>query len=238
MTESIQERVAQVQAAMAEACARAGRDVQDVGLVAVSKTFPPEYVAEAVAAGLTVFGESKVQEAAQKIPLCPARIAWHMVGHLQTNKVRHAVHLFRMIHSVDSWKLLEAIDRACDESGARVQVCIEVNVSGERSKFGLPPADVPAVLEKSTGLMRVSVAGLMTVPPFDPDPEKTRPFFATLRELREGWRAQTGLALDGLSMGMSHDFRVAIEEGATWVRVGSSLFGERPKRQPPVGLDD
>ncbi len=231
MTDTVQERVERVQGAIAGACARAGRRVAEVGLVAVSKTHGPEAVQAAAAAGLTIFGESKVQEAAQKIPQCPGRIEWHMIGHLQTNKVRHAVTLFRMIHSVDSWKLLEAIDRACGEDGARMPVCLEVNVSGERSKFGIPPAEVPGVLEKSAGLGRVQVAGLMTMPPFDPETENARPFFARLRELRDQWRAETGFALEQLSMGMTQDFAVAIEEGATWVRIGSAIFGERPKRE-------
>ncbi|MCE9614192.1 MAG: YggS family pyridoxal phosphate-dependent enzyme [Lentisphaerae bacterium] len=225
----MQERVEQVQAGIAAACARAGRAVDEVGLVAVSKMRSPDDVAAAAAAGLRVFGESRVQEAAQKIPLCPGRLTWHFIGHLQTNKVRPAVGLFSMIHAVDSWKLLDTLDRVCGEEGGRLPVCLEVNVSGERSKFGMAPDDVPRVLVQSAALSRVSVVGLMTVPPFDPDPEKARPFFARLRGLRDRWRRETGVALEHLSMGMSLDYGVAIEEGATWIRVGTTLFGERAK---------
>lgn len=233
----MQERVDAVLAGMAAACARAGRSVDTVGLVAVSKTRTPDEVMGAVTAGLRVFGESKVQEAAQKIPLCPGNLEWHLVGHLQSNKIRPAVALFRMIHSVDSWKLLAGLERACEDEGARLKVCLEVNVSGERSKFGLAPEAVPGVLAQSAALTRVSVVGLMTVPPFDPEPEKARPFFARLRELRDRWRAESGFALDQLSMGMSLDYGVAIEEGATWVRVGTDLFGERVKAPRDVDTE-
>ena len=225
--DTLEGRIATVQAGMAAACARAGRAVDDVSLVAISKTFGPDAVSAAAAAGLRIFGENRVQEAAQKIPLCPGRLAWHMVGHLQSNKVRPAVSLFQMIHAVDSWKLLETIDRVCEETGQRMPVCVEVNVSGERSKFGLSPEAVPELLERSVALTRVTVSGLMTMPPFDPDPEKARPIFAKLRECRDAWRQRTGLMLNDLSMGMSLDYAVAIEEGATWVRVGSAIFGGR-----------
>jgi pyridoxal phosphate enzyme (YggS family) len=174
-----------------------------------------------------VFGENRVQEARQKIPQCPGHLEWHMVGHLQTNKVSHAVRLFSMIHSVDSPRLLEAVDRACETAGRVLPVCLEVNVSGERSKFGLKPGEVPAVLERSTRLLNVDVVGLMTIPPFTEDPGDARPFFRRLREQRDVWRAQSGFSLDQLSMGMSHDFEVAIEEGATWIRLGTVLFGRR-----------
>ena len=173
-----------------------------------------------------------MQEARQKIPMCPGHLEWHLVGHLQTNKVKDAVRLFRMIHSVDSWKLLEAVDAASRAGGVTMPVCLEVNVSGERSKFGLAPESVPDVLERCNGLMNVEIAGLMTLPPFTEDPQEARPFFRRLRELRDQWRDRCGLPLQGLSMGMSHDFDVAVEEGATWIRVGTLLFGERKKKEP------
>jgi len=228
------ERVNAVRARVTVACRRAGRDPCQVSIVAVSKTFGPEEVAAVAACGLNVFGESRVQEAAQKIPLCPGHLEWHMVGHLQRNKVRAAVRLFRMIHSVDSLRLLEAIDAACEEVGCRLPVLLEVNVSGESSKFGLAPADVPAVLERSSALMRVSIVGLMTIPPFTEDPEGARPYFRRLRELREAWRESSGFDLPELSMGMSHDFEVAVEEGATLVRIGTAIFGVR-RQQPRKG---
>lgn len=225
------ERIAAIQERISSACARAGREPGSVTLVAVSKTHPPEAIREAANAGLTVFGESRVQEARAKIPLCPSGISWHLVGHLQSNKVKHAVQLFEVIHSVDSFRLLEAVDRACDEAGRRMDVLLEVNVSGEAVKFGLGPEAVPDVLKRANELMRVNVAGLMTMPPFAEDAEKARPHFRRLRELRDKWRAESGFALDQLSMGMSGDFEVAIEEGATLVRVGTALFGERVKSE-------
>ena len=230
-TSNFQDRLAQIRDRMAAACRRVGRPDDDVSLVAVAKTFAPEDVREAAAAGVHVFGENKVQEAAAKIPLCPSRLQWHLVGHLQTNKVRQAVSLFRMMHAVDSWRLLEAVDQACGQAGRQMPVLLEVNVSGERSKFGLPPADVPAMLARTQQLYHVSVVGLMTMPPFSPDAEASRPFFRKLRLLRDEWRVQTGIELPHLSMGMSNDFEVAIEECATWIRVGTALFGERRGRQ-------
>lgn len=234
MEDTFQGRLEQVTQKIGDACRRAGRDPAGVRLVAVAKTFGPDAVAEAAAAGVAIVGESKVQEARQKIPLCPSGIEWHMVGHLQTNKVKEAVRLFRMIHSVDSLRLLEAIDAACADAGVEMPVCLEVNVSGERSKFGMPPEQVYELIGQAGRLMRVSVVGLMTVPPFSPSQEDARPFFRKLRELRDELKKKTGFALDELSMGMSNDFEVAVEEGATLVRIGSLLFGERPKRQPPA----
>lgn len=212
---------------MRAACERVGRDPASVRLLPVSKTVSPELVTEAAGCGLEAFGENRVQEARQKIPLCPSHLKWHLVGHLQTNKAREAVRLFAMIHAVDSLRLLEFLDRVCQEEGRYMPVCLEVNVSGERSKFGMAPEDMPAVLARSSALFRVQIAGLMTIPPVAKDPEEARVFFRRLRELRDQWRAETGLPLAELSMGMSQDFEVAVEEGATWIRVGTSLFGER-----------
>lgn len=226
-------RIERIRARMAAACARAGRDPDGVRLLAVSKTQPPESVTEAAAAGLTVFGENKVQEAAAKIPLCPSHLHWHLVGHLQGNKVRAAVRLFETIHSVDSAGLLERINALAGDEGARPSLLLEVNVSGEASKFGLRPGDVAPVLDAARSLSQVSVVGLMTMPPFAEDPGRTRAYFRALRELRDRLRSDTGFDLPELSMGMSADFEVAIEEGATWIRVGTDLFGPRPPRPKP-----
>lgn len=229
--ESLVTRLEQIRARMEAACARSGRAVDSVRLLPVSKTHPPESVAEAVRAGLDTFGESRVQEARQKIPLCPGGAHWHFIGHLQTNKVREAAGLFEMVHAVDSIRLLEALDRACVDEGRTMPVCLEVNVAGERSKFGLNPAELGGVFERAAGLFKVQIVGLMTIPPVAEDVETARPFFRQLRELQETWRSRTGLPLPELSMGMSHDFEIAIEEGATWVRVGTLLFGPRPRAE-------
>lgn len=223
-------RLEVVKERIAAACARAGRSVSEVRLLAASKTQDPERVREAAACGVVYFGENRVQEARAKIPLAPSGIEWHMIGHLQTNKAREAVRLFAMIHSVDTLKLLRSLDAAGEAFGRIVPVLLEVNVSGEGTKFGLAPSDVPALLRASESLKRVEIRGLMTVPPISPEPEGARPFFRKLKELRDQWRAETDFALPELSMGMSHDFEVAIEEGATWVRLGTILFGKREAR--------
>lgn len=232
--ESIAGRHEAVLARIAAACKRSGRSPDEVHLIAVSKTHPPESVAEAARAGLTVFGENKVQEAAAKIPECPGHVSWHLVGHLQRNKAGRAVELFDLIHSADSLRLLEAIDRAGEELGRTVRVLLEVNVSGEGTKFGLKPGEVPSVLSEAGRFPRVEIRGLMTMPPPCEDLEKTRPFFRRLRELRDGWQKETGFPLPELSMGMSHDFEIAIEEGAHWIRVGTAIFGERAKKEPVI----
>ncbi|MBT3295698.1 MAG: YggS family pyridoxal phosphate-dependent enzyme [Verrucomicrobia bacterium] len=219
--------IEQVRARIAQACARAGRPVESVKLVAVSKRQSPDAVRALAEAGVELFGESRAQEARQKIPLCPGDLTWHMIGHIQRNKVRDIVRLFSYVHSVDSLRLLEALDGAAAEAGKTLSVLLEVNVSGEGSKFGFVPDEVPAVLERCGSLMNLDVAGLMTIPPFTPEPAEARPHFARLRELRDTWREATGFPLDELSMGMSHDFEVAIEEGATWIRLGTILFGDR-----------
>lgn len=211
---------------MAATARRAGRDPATITLVAVTKMVVPERVDEAVAAGLTVFGESKVQEANAKIPVVSGRARWHMVGHLQSNKARYAVALFELIHSVDSVKLAAELSKWAERAGKTQAVLLEVNVAGEAVKFGLKPEDVPAALEQINQLPRIEVQGLMTVPPYTEDPEQAREHFQRLRELRDA----TGLR--ELSMGMTHDFEVAIEEGATLVRVGTAIFGERQRHEP------
>jgi pyridoxal phosphate enzyme (YggS family) len=223
----IQDKLAEVQRRIGEACARVGREPAEVELVAVSKTHGPEVVREAAACGLRVFGESRVQEAAAKIPECPGHLSWHFIGHLQTNKVNHAARFFDMVHSVDSARLLEALDGACERAGRFMPVCLEVNVSGEGSKYGVSPDELDAVIEVCRRCPRLEVAGLMTMPPFAEDPEKARPFFRQLRELKEHCARDLEYPVEGLSMGMSHDFEIAVEEGATWVRLGTVLFGPR-----------
>jgi hypothetical protein len=227
---SVQERVEGVRSRIASACSRSRRDPSSVLLVAVSKTHPPERVEEAASCGLRVFGENKVQEARAKIPMCPSNLAWHLVGHLQSNKIKQAVEVFEMIHSVDSLKLLEGIDRACDAAGRRMKVLLEVNVSGESSKFGLKPDDVPELISAAGRLSRIELLGLMTMPPMTEDVEKARPHFRRMRDLRDGWQSSLGVQLPELSMGMTHDFEVAIEEGSTIVRVGTAIFGERSRK--------
>lgn len=223
----IEQRVAAVLERIAKACETAGRAVSEVELVAVSKRKPPEAVKAATAAGLVVFGENRVQEAKEKIPSCPSGLTWHLIGHLQSNKVKVAVQLFEMIHSVDSAHLLEAINHACGTFGVTRQVLLQVNTAGDSAKYGLKPEELIPLLEKATAYHNVDVMGLMTMPPFAEDPEKVRVHFANTRKLREDARDKTGFPLEILSMGMSHDMEVAIGEGATHVRVGTDIFGKR-----------
>ncbi len=231
-TDSAEKTVAsmlqQVHERIARACARTGRSPEEVEVVGVTKTFGPEVVAEAWEAGIRRFGENRVQEAAFKIPQCVSGPDWHLIGHLQRNKVRPALAYFSTIHSVDSLRLLEQIDDEADEQGVRPAVLLEVNVSGESSKFGLRPDDVPRVVEGALQCRALSLIGLMTLAPFCPDPEQTRPVFARLRELRDRLARDFAVGLPHLSMGMSNDFEAAVSEGATWVRIGSLLFGHRP----------
>ena len=234
--DGIAENLEAVRTRMAAACAKAGRAADAVRLLAVSKTYGPEAVRAAAACGQLIFGENRVQEAAAKIPECPGRLQWHLIGHLQSNKAAQAAQLFDWVHSVDSAKLLEALDRQAGEAGRRLHVLVQVNVSGERSKSGLEPEATPDVLALGNRLRNVQVCGLMTIPPLAEDPEKARPFFRRLRELRDAWTAQAGLDLPELSMGMTHDMEVAIEEGATFVRVGTGIFGARVT--PAKGADE
>ncbi len=220
-------RVERVRKRVAEACARSRRSEAEIGLVAVSKKFPPDAIYEAHRTGLDVFGESRVQEAIQKIPDCPGTVEWHFIGRLQRNKVRPVVMHFSMIHSVDSFELLERVNSIAQEEGPRVDVCLQVNVAGEASKGGVSPQDASRIVEQAQACQHARLVGLMTMPPFAPEAEAARPYFAALRDLRDTITADTGVALTELSMGMSHDFDVAIEEGATWVRVGTALFGKR-----------
>ena len=221
--------VQSIQQRIEAACARAGRAPSSVTLVAVSKSQPPEAVAAAAAAGLTLFGENKVQEAKAKIPLCPGRLRWHMIGHLQTNKCRDAVDLFEMVQSVDSLRVAEELNKRAEQAAKRLPILLEVNAVGEASKFGCPPEQLLAELGSINALPRLEIQGLMTVPPWKPDPEDVRPVFRQMRELKERCEQLLGAPLPHLSMGMTGDFEVAIEEGATMVRIGTAIFGARAK---------
>jgi PLP dependent protein len=221
-----------VQRRIEAACARAGREPGSVTLVAVSKTQPPEMVCAAAALGLSLFGENKVQEAKAKIPACPGRLRWHLVGHLQSNKCRDAVGLFEMVQSVDSLHLAEELNKRADQAARALPVLLEVNVVGEASKFGYRPEQLLVELDRINALPRLEIHGLMTVPPWAPEPEKVRPVFRQMRELKARCEQILGAPLPHLSMGMTGDFEVAIEEGATMVRIGTALFGERRKAAP------
>jgi pyridoxal phosphate enzyme (YggS family) len=209
------------------ACARVGRDEKSVTLLAVSKTHPPETIREAVDCGQLLYGENKIQEAKAKIPLCAGKARWHFIGHLQSNKVRDAVEMFEMIQGVDSLVIAKEISKRAEQAAKTMPVLIEVNVAGEASKFGYSPEKLLAEFNELNALPRIEVHGLMAIPPFTPVPEKARPYFQKLRQLKERAEAVLGAPLTHLSMGMSGDFEVAIEEGATIVRVGTALFGER-----------
>jgi pyridoxal phosphate enzyme (YggS family) len=227
VVENIRDRVLRVQERIRSAAVRAGRDASSVTLVAVSKTMAVEVIREALDAGITILGENRVQEAWDKISALPGRATWHLVGHLQTNKAKIAVQLFELIHSLDSQKLAEALNRSGQQEGRTVRCLVEVNVGGEESKSGTTEDGVRPLLEAVQRLPRVRVEGLMTIPPFLPDPEQVRPFFRRLQNLREKLAGE-GFRLAELSMGMTHDFEVAIEEGATMVRIGTAIFGPRP----------
>jgi len=203
----------------------------------VTKSQPPEVVAAAAQLGLNLFGENKVQEARAKIPLCPGRLRWHFIGHLQSNKCRDAVELFEMIQSVDSLPLAREIAKRAEQAGKTMPVLLEVNVAGEASKFGYQPERLLAELKQINALPRIEIRGLMTVPPYAADPEKARPHFQRLRELKERAEQVLGAPLPHLSMGMSGDFEVAIEEGATIVRIGTALLGPRSSAKTGAAAD-
>jgi pyridoxal phosphate enzyme (YggS family) len=219
------------------ACERAGRNPDSVTLLAVTKTQPPEIVKAAAELGLLLFGENKVQEAKVKIPLCPGKLRWHFIGHLQSNKCRDAVELFKMIQSVDSLSLAQEINKRAEQAARTMPVLMEVNVAGEASKFGYRPEQLLAELKELNALPRIEIHGLMTVPPWSAEAEKARPHFRRLREIKAQCEQTLGAPLPHLSMGMSGDFEIAIEEGATMVRIGTELFGPRPKAGPRAEVD-
>ena len=225
----IGENLDRVREQIASAAANSGRSADDIELVAISKTHPAENVREAIEAGQTLFGESRVQEARAKIPDLPSNIRWHFVGHLQKNKIRHALSLFELFHSLDSLALGQEMNRIAEEDGAHPRVLLEVNVSGEGSKFGFKPEILRAEIESLLALPRLSIEGLMTIPPLVEEAEASRRFFVQLRELRAALEKEFDMKLPQLSMGMTNDFTIAVEEGATLVRVGTAMFGERSR---------
>ena len=205
-------------------CEQAKRDPSSVKLLAVSKTKPPEMVDEFASLGQKFFGENKIQEAQTKIPLCISGLQWHLIGHLQSNKAKIAATLFDMVHSVDSLKIMNALDRNAEST---LPILLQVNVAGDSAKFGFKPEEAEEIINLSCKLNNCEVHGLMTIPPFSEDLDKTRQHFNHLRELRDALEVKTGVPLPELSMGMSYDLEAAIEAGSTWIRVGSDLFGER-----------
>jgi len=228
---SIAENLERVREQIAQAAAKSGRATDAVELVAISKTHEAEKVREAIEAGQQLFGESRVQEARVKIPELPSNLRWHFVGHLQKNKIRHALPLFELIHSVDSLALAEEINRIAKEEGLHPRILLEVNVAGEGSKLGFSPDQLHDEIERLLDLPRLTIEGLMCVPPIAEEAEASRKFFIRLRELRHELENHCGIKLTHLSMGMTQDFAVAVEEGATLVRVGTAIFGERSRKK-------
>src|SRR5215468_7529148 len=215
---SIAYNLERVRAQIAQAAAKSGRSIEDVDLVAISKTHDAEKVREAIEAGQTLFGESRVQEARVKIPDLPSSAHWHFVGHLQKNKIRHALPLFELIHSIDSLALAEDMNRIAEEEGLHPRVLLEVNVAGEGSKFGFQPDKLRAEMESLLALPRLSILGLMGIPPISDEAEFSRKYFVALRDLRDQLQSEFHVDLAQLSMGMTQDYAVAVEEGATLVR--------------------
>ena len=230
MMSQIAENLLEVGQRLKAACLRANRNPADVGLIAVSKTFPADAVREAAAAGQRDFGESRLQEAEPKIALLPGSLHWHFIGRIQRNKVRRILPLFEVIHAVDSSVLASYMNGVAAELGLFPKIFLQVNVAGEASKGGFDPAVLRAELARLLELERLEIMGLMCIPPEGPDAESARPWFVALRELRDALARESGVPLPCLSIGMSGDFEVAIEEGATHVRVGSSIFGRRARR--------
>ena len=227
---SVAANLAAVRGRLEQAARTAGRNPADIRLVAISKTFPAEAVREAFAAGQVDFGENRVQEALQKIrETAELHSRWHLVGHLQTNKARKVVGPFAYVHSVDSLELLRRLEEAASTERTSPKLLIQVDLAGEATKFGAGEADLPALFEAAGRLQSAQVVGLMVLPPFAEDPETARPWFRRLREIRDSLVAGgvPPVQLRELSMGMSHDFHVAVEEGATIVRVGTAIFGTR-----------
>ena len=234
---SIAENLARVRERVAAAAKRAGRSESqsDVALMAVCKTLPADVIREAYAAGQRLFGENRVQEFGEKAPKVAdlAGLEMHLIGHLQSNKAAKAAELFQAVDSVDSLKLAERLNNAAEKLGKKLPVLIEVNVGGEAAKSGVGASvdEIGVIVSAAPTLANLEFCGLMTVPPFTEDPQAARPFFRKLRELRDEVVERQGVRLDVLSMGMSHDFEVAIEEGSTCVRVGTAIFGMRPQKQ-------
>jgi pyridoxal phosphate enzyme (YggS family) len=228
---SVAANLERVLAQISDRARKARRSPDDVQLVAISKTHNAEKVREAYDAGQPIFGESRVQEARAKIPELPSSLRWHFVGHLQKNKIRHALPLFELFHSVDQVDLATDMNRIAEEEGMHPRVLLEVNVAGEGSKFGFQPDKLRQDMEVLLALPRLSIEGLMTIPPLAEQAEASRKYFGDLRELRDRLETEFQMKLPHLSMGMTNDFPVAVEEGATLVRVGTAIFGERSRKK-------
>jgi len=222
----IRENYIRVMERIEKAARRVGRDPKEIKLVAVSKIVEASRIQEAIEAGVSILGENYVQEAQKKIEAIGHSVAWHFIGHLQTNKAKYAIRLFEMIHSLDSFPLAEELNRRAEQVGQVAKVMIEVNISGEATKFGTDEEKVFSIARGILNLRHLSLEGLMTMPPYFDSPEMSRPYYIKLRELKEKM-IREGIPLKELSMGMSNDFEIAIEEGATYVRVGTAIFGER-----------
>jgi hypothetical protein len=231
MADEIKTNILNIRKRIATAATRAGRDSGTIQLMAVSKTVEPDRIRQALDAGITLLGENYVQEAREKIPAVGRPAVWHMIGHLQTNKVKYVVNLFDWIHSVDRLELARELDKRAGQNNRKLNALIEVNVSGEASKNGAVPQQVLELVRQISILPNLSVRGLMTMPPYSDDPENSRPYFIALRRLRDEIvsAAVPGISMTELSMGMTDDFEVAIEEGATIIRVGRAIFGDRIK---------
>jgi pyridoxal phosphate enzyme (YggS family) len=228
---SIAENLERVCEQIAQAAAKAGRAIDEIEVVAITKTHPAEKVREAIEAGQTLFGESRVQEARAKIPELPSNLRWHFVGHLQKNKIRYALPLFELFHGVDSLALAQEMNRIAVDEGMHPRVLLEVNVAGEGSKFGFSPDTLRQQMEELLALQRLSILGLMTIPPLADKAEASRRYFVELRQLRDRLQTEFHVDLPQLSMGMTQDFPIAVEESATLVRVGTAIFGERRARK-------
>jgi pyridoxal phosphate enzyme (YggS family) len=226
---TIGENLERVRSEIADAAQKSGRLPHEIELIAISKTHDAEKVRAAHEAGQTLFGESRVQEARAKIPELPSSLRWHFVGHLQKNKIRPALPLFELFHGIDSLDLARDLNRVAEEEGMHPRILLEVNVAGEGSKFGFKPETLRAELEPLLALPRLTIEGLMTIPPLAEEAEASRKYFIDLRELRDAMENEFTVRLPQLSMGMTNDFAIAVEEGATLVRVGTAIFGERSR---------
>jgi pyridoxal phosphate enzyme (YggS family) len=229
MESAVKTRIATVRGRIAEAALRSGRKVSDIRLMAVTKTVDDDRIMEAIEAGVDIIGESYVQEAKRKIEKMGKPLEWHMIGYLQSNKAKYAVRLFDMIHSIDRMELAVELDRRAGAAGSVMKILIEVNISGEKTKSGVPLGEALPLIRNVATLRNVSIKGLMTMPPWFDDPEDARPYFVSLRELRDRVTEEqlSGVEMRELSMGMSGDYEVAVEEGSTIVRVGTRIFGDR-----------
>jgi pyridoxal phosphate enzyme (YggS family) len=229
MEVNIAANITMIKQRIAAAALKCGRNPDSIKLLAVTKTIPTEYIIKAIDAGITMLGENYVQEAKEKITVLGQRTQWHMIGHLQTNKAKYAVNLFDYIHSVDRMELAQELDKRARLIGRKINILIEVNVSGEKTKNGIPATTAIDLIKVTSKLENLSVCGLMTMAPYSDDPENARPYFCALRNLRDNISRQQilGIQMEELSMGMTDDFEAAIEEGATIVRIGRAIFGER-----------